>query len=102
MVWLVAFMDERGRPPSVRELGAGLGMRSTRSVADHLIRLAALDAIERIPGVTRGISVVDPDLWRTTPRSRYAPTEPARYTGAVDKRCSDDAETADRVPELRY
>jgi len=84
MVWLVGFMDERGRPPSVRELASGLGMRSTRSAADHLGRLAALGAIEREPGEVRGISVADPDLWRRAPRSRYAPSAPARYTGAPE------------------
>ena len=81
MVWLVAFMDERGRPPSVRELAAGLGLRSTRSAADHLHRLHRLGAIERTPRTARGISVADPDLWRRVPRRRYAPTEPARYAG---------------------
>ena len=71
----------------MRELAAGLGLRSTRSAADHLIRLARLGAIEKTPGAVRGISVADPDLWRAVPRARYAPTEPARYTGAPARVC---------------
>jgi|GEM_PF-6536431 len=62
MVWIVAHMDAHGRPPSVRELAAGLGMRSTRSAVDHLIRLHALGAIQRTPNTARGISVPDPAL----------------------------------------
>lgn len=81
MTWIVAYMDEHGRPPSVRELAAGLAMRSSRSAADHLNRLSRLGAIERTPGVSRGICVADPDLWREVPRSRYAPADPVRYTG---------------------
>ena len=81
MVWLVAFMDERARPPSVRELAAGLGFRSTRTAVVRLNRLACCGAIECRPGVARGITIADPDLWREVPRERYAPAEPARYAG---------------------
>jgi len=74
-------MDKRGRPPSVRELAAGMGFASTRSGIAHLHRLCGIGATTRTPVVAYGITVADPDLWRAVPRARYAPAEPARYAG---------------------
>ena len=51
-------LDERGYPPTVRELSVLCGITSTSVVSYHLYRLAAASAIERDPGVSRGIRVV--------------------------------------------
>ncbi len=49
-----ALQRREGRPPTVRELGARLGMRSTRTVHDHLKALEAAGLLARKPGA-RGL-----------------------------------------------
>lgn len=34
--WVAAFIAAQAYPPTVREIGAGLGLRSTNSVTEHL------------------------------------------------------------------
>jgi len=52
------YLDEHGYPPTVRELSVLCGITSTSVVSYHLWRLVAAGAIERDPGVSRGIRVV--------------------------------------------
>ena len=39
LTWIYDFLDEHCYPPSVREIGKGLGIRSTNGVNDHLLAL---------------------------------------------------------------
>lgn len=52
-------MDQRGYPPSVRELGAAIGLTSTSSVAHVLRSLEWKGYLRREPGRSRAISVLD-------------------------------------------
>lgn len=53
-----SFVDVIGYPPSVRELGALVGIASTNCVNDHLKALAAKGWIERVQGVARGLRIL--------------------------------------------
>jgi SOS-response transcriptional repressor LexA len=52
-----------GCPPSVREIGAACGMKSTNAVACQLQRLIDKGYVTRLPGESRGIRLAtsDPD-----------------------------------------
>jgi len=45
-------------PPTVREIGAAVGLKSSSTVHTHLTRLEAQGLIERKPGCPRCIKVV--------------------------------------------
>ena len=46
---------ERGYPPTLRELGDWMGIRSTNGVNDHLLALQAKGFLTRDPMFSRGI-----------------------------------------------
>lgn len=50
----------RGYPPSLREIGDAVGLRSTSAVHRHLRLLAKAGRIERTPNVSRGLRIVEP------------------------------------------
>lgn len=54
--------DGGGRPPTLREIGAKLGITSTNGVRDHLEALEAKGYIRRDARSARGIHLVHPDL----------------------------------------
>ena len=51
-------LAERGYPPTVREIGERLGIRSTNGVNDHLAALERRGYLERDWGVARGLRVL--------------------------------------------
>src|SRR4051812_41656385 len=53
-------MGEHGRPPSHPELARALGLASTNGVFKHLAALEKKGAIERSPGLARGIRLKEP------------------------------------------
>lgn len=53
-----AYTKARGRPPTQREIGRRLRIRSTNGVRDHLLALAKKGLIEWEPNVARGIRVL--------------------------------------------
>ena len=50
-----------GRPPTLREIGAEVGIRSTNGVSDHLKALEAKGYIDRSSGRSRGVRIIDLD-----------------------------------------
>lgn len=54
-------IQERGYPPSVRELGEAVGLRSSSTVHAHLTRLEERGYIRRDPTKPRAIEIVHPD-----------------------------------------
>lgn len=56
--WIRAFIHENGFPPSIREIGAGFGIRSTNGVADHLRALEAKGEIKVDFSKSRAIRVL--------------------------------------------
>lgn len=55
--FLVDYVDERGYPPSVREIGDGVGLTSTSSVHYQLQVLHDLGWLRVDPGSSRAIDV---------------------------------------------
>jgi len=68
LLWALARSIQRnGYPPSIRELGSVLGMRSTATVYNHLHQLERKGYIRRSPNSPRAIEVLqlpDPDAVR--------------------------------------
>ena len=55
--YIIAFTDEHGYPPSVREIGEYVGLKSPSTVHFHLKGLQAAGLITQAAGKTRAISV---------------------------------------------
>jgi repressor LexA len=53
------FMRESGFPPTRAEIAKGLGFRSVNAAEDHLKALVRKEAIEILPGTSRGIRILD-------------------------------------------
>ncbi len=53
-----AVLERTGRPPTLRELGARLGIRSTNGVRDHLQALVAKGYLARDPHSARGLRLL--------------------------------------------
>lgn len=52
-------IHERGYPPTLREIGAHMGIRSTNGVSDHLRVLERKGVITLSSGLSRGIQLVE-------------------------------------------
>lgn len=69
-----ATVDERGYPPSVREIGEGVGLASSSSVAHQLATLERLGYLRKDPNRPRALVVAD-DASAASPATS-APTGP--------------------------
>ena len=72
---------ERGRPPTLREIGAALGVASTNAVRDHLQALQEKGYLRREGRSARGLQLVGPAVRSATPgtgRSVRAERGPSR------------------------
>ena len=74
--FLVSSIREQGYPPSVREIGEAVGLRSPSTVHFHLKNLAELGYIEIGAGKGRAISLKQPAAPAPTPAPE--PEEPDR------------------------
>ena len=73
-------VQDRGYPPSVREIGDSLGLRSPSTVHSHLSTLVRLGYLRRDPTKPRAIEVVD----RTgAPARSNAPTRDVPLVGRI-------------------
>jgi len=59
--FLTAFTAKNGYPPSVRDIGAAVGLSSSSTVHSHLSALEDKGYIKRDPSSARAISVISPD-----------------------------------------
>jgi repressor LexA len=56
---IIQSLDEKGYPPTLREIGARLGISSTKGVSDHLLALKRKGFIRTgEPGKSRTIQVL--------------------------------------------
>src|SRR5262245_14446030 len=62
-----AFMQKNGFPPSVREIGAKMNIKSPRGVAKHLEAIERKGHIQRSAGMQRGIKVHHTSIGKGTP-----------------------------------
>lgn len=60
--YIIAFTDEHGYPPSVREIGEYVGLKSPSTVHFHLKGLQSAGLITQAAGKTRAISIADEGL----------------------------------------
>lgn len=62
LAFITRFIEERGFPPTVREIGEGVGMSSPSTVQSHIVALIRTGHIERtVNGSPRAIRVVPPE-----------------------------------------
>lgn len=53
------FFTSHGYPPTLREIGAHFGLRSTNGVNDHLLALERKGYIERDDNIARGLRLTE-------------------------------------------
>lgn len=58
--YIVAYIEEHGYAPALREIGEHMGIRSTNGVNDHLKALERKGYLSRDPTVSRAIRVLPP------------------------------------------
>jgi repressor LexA len=58
LAFIESYIEERGYPPSYREIAKGVGLASTGSVSDQLNRLVSEGRLSLTPGVARGMRVL--------------------------------------------
>ena len=56
-----SFLSEKGYPPTIREIGDGVSLRSTSSVFGNLQKLEEKGYIRRDPTRSRSIEIVEPE-----------------------------------------
>ena len=75
--FILAFTSEHGYPPSVREIGAAVGLKSPSTVHFHMKGLEEAGVIVQAEGKTRAISLpgvsVGPVAEETDPRANQVP-----------------------------
>ncbi len=59
--FIAQFLDRRGYPPTIREIGEAVGIASTSVVNYNLNKLVDYGLIERVPEVSRGLRLVPQD-----------------------------------------
>ena len=59
--YIISFSAEHGYPPSVREIGAYVGLKSPSTVHFHLKGLESAGLINKAEGKTRSITVAQPE-----------------------------------------
>ncbi len=91
--YIVAFTGEHGYPPSVREIGEYVGLKSPSTVHFHLKGLQSAGLITQAAGKTRAISIADEGL----PRKNKVPVVGHVAAGApiLATECFDDYLTFD-------
>ena len=60
------FLMEKGYPPSVREIGKAVGLKSSSTVHGYLARLEEAGLIKRDPTKPRAIDILDEKPWDKT------------------------------------
>lgn len=59
LLYIAARLQESGYPPTIREIGNGLGIRSTNGVNDHLKALERKGYLDRSSSKSRAIQLTD-------------------------------------------
>jgi len=60
--FMVQYLRANTYQPSIREIGEGFGIKSTKTVSEHLQALADKGFLERHPSRSRGVRILDVDL----------------------------------------
>ena len=79
--YMVQYLRSNTYQPSIREIGERFGIKSTKTVSEHLQALADKGFLERDPSRSRGVRILDVDLsadvvpvpfYRDMPKERIA------------------------------
>ena len=60
--FMVSYLRENTYQPSIREIGERFGIKSTKTVSEHLQALAEKGFLERDPSRSRGVKILGVDL----------------------------------------
>lgn len=94
--FMVQYLRANTYQPSIREIGERFGIKSTKTVSEHLQALADKGYLERDPSRSRGVKILGMDLgaqtvslpcYREMPRGRG---EKAEAYLAIDRRLGGD------------
>jgi len=91
-------MASRGFPPSVREIGAEIGLNSPSSVHNHLNNLEKMGYLSRDPSIPRGIKV----SWDPASGSTDVERRPVRHVPMVGHVAAGTNLLADEQIEESY
>lgn len=71
LAFIQRFREDHGLPPTRGEIAQGLGLKNRQGIDQHLRALETKGAIELIPGISRGIRIIEasisPLLMQSTP-----------------------------------
>jgi repressor LexA len=79
--YMVQYLRANTYQPSVREIGERFGIRSTKTVSEHLASLAEKGYLERDPARSRGVRILGVDLNPHTVAIPVYPEIPQGKTG---------------------
>jgi len=86
--YMVRYLRTRTYQPSIREIGEEFGIKSTKTVSEHLKALAQKGYVERDPSRSRGVRILGVDLSPDTVSvpcyNRLPNPETQRKTDGVD------------------
>jgi len=86
--YMVSYLRENTYQPSIREIGEEFGIKSTKTVSEHLQALAEKGFLERDPSRSRGVKILGVDL------------APEAVSLPLLSRLPDDRAESFRSPEL--
>jgi repressor LexA len=93
--YMVQYLRSNTYQPSIREIGERFGIKSTKTVSEHLQALADKGFLERDPSRSRGVRILDVDLsadsvpvpyYQEIPTDRRAPRDGAETYLSLDRR----------------
>jgi repressor LexA len=93
--YMVQYLRSNTYQPSIREIGERFGIKSTKTVSEHLQALADKGFLERDPSRSRGVRILDVDLsadsvpvpfYRDIPSDRGSIREGAETVLSLDRR----------------
>ncbi len=87
--YMVAYLRRHTYQPSIREIGEQFGIKSTKTVSEHLHALSEKGYLERDPSRSRGVRILGVDLH---PEAVSVPLFTA-VPAAADARTGDEEET---------
>jgi repressor LexA len=94
--YLIEYLKNHTYQPSIREIGKRFGIKSTKTVSEHLQALADKGYIERDASRSRGVKILDLDLQPATVivpfYGKIAAGRPALLREHVDRQFALDSE----------
>lgn len=87
---MVQYLRENTYQPSIREIGERFGIKSTKTVSEHLQALAEKGCLERDPSRSRGVKILGVDLSADTVAVPCFSTLPVDSESRADTHVSVD------------